>query len=160
MSNHQNIFISHFGKDDAHVQTLKQRLKDSGYEVRNFSIDSSKHKDGRKPSDAVVKRLLDIRIKTSSTLICLIGPETHSRKWVNYEIRKAHQEGKKIVGIYTPASKNSVKLPDAYKKYGCPPIGWRSIDKLGKIIAGKNFPAENPDGTIAAPLYPRTTVKC
>jgi len=160
MSNHQNIFISHFGEDDAHVQTLKKRLKDGGYNVRNFSIDSTKHKDGRKPSDALVKRLLDIRIKNSSTLICLIGPETHSRKWVNYEIRKAHLEGKRIVGIYTHGSKNSVELPEAFKRYGSPPIGWNSIDKLGEIIEGKNFPAENPDGTTANPIHHRTSIKC
>jgi hypothetical protein len=72
----------------------------------------------------------------------------------------AHLLGKRIVGIYTHGSNNSVELPEAYKKYGSPPIGWNSIDKLGEIISGKNFPSENPDGSTANPIYPRTKVKC
>ena len=160
MSEAHNIFISHYGRDDEHVQSLKERLRNQGRTVRNFSVDSTNHKDGRKPSDAVVQRLLRMRIKWSSTFICLIGPETHTRKWVNYEIRMAHLLGKRIVGVYTHGSNNSVELPEAYKKYGSPPIGWNSIDKLGEIIQGKNFPAENPDGSIARPMFHRTKVKC
>jgi len=160
MSGKHNIFISHYGKHDSHVQSLKDRLSKQGYNVRNFSVDSTNHKDGRKPSDAVVKRLLDMRIKWSSTFICLIGPGTHSRDWVNYEIRKAHLQGKRIVGIYTHGSKDSVELPEAYKRYGAPPIGWNSIDKLGQIISGKNFPAENPDGGQSTPIYTIKRIKC
>ncbi len=68
-----NIFISHYEKDDRHVQSLKDRLTKAGKEVRNFSVDSTKHKDGRRPSDKVIARLLNIRIKACSTFICLIG---------------------------------------------------------------------------------------
>ncbi len=155
-----NIFISHLGKDDEHVQSLKQRLKDEGNNVRNFSIDSTKHRDGRIPSDAVIQRYLRIRVKMSSTIICLIGPNTHTSKWVNYEIRLAHRYGKRIVGIYTYGNNNSVELPEAYKMYGSPAVSWKSIDKLSDIVSGKNFLAENPDGTVSSPIYKRTTIKC
>src|SRR5690606_13519877 len=160
MSDKHNIFISHYGKDDDYVQSLKSRLKDKGYDVRNFSIDSTKHKDGRKPSDEVVKRLLNIRIKNSGTVICLIGPDTHKRKWVNYEIRKAHLEGKRIVGVYTHGSKDSVELPETFKKYGGPLIGWNSVDKLGEIISGENLPYENTDGTQAKPIHSVKRISC
>jgi hypothetical protein len=96
----------------------------------------------------------------STTVVCLIGPDTYNSKWVNYEIRLAHLYGKRIVGIYTYGSNNSVELPEAYKKYGSPPIGWNSVDKLSDSIKGKNFPSENPDGSIALPRYPRTKIKC
>lgn len=160
MSAPRNIFISHYGKDDDHVQSLKQRLKNQGYNVRNFSVDSTNHKDGRRPSDAVVKRLLRMRMKWSGTFICLIGERTYTRDWVNYEIRLAHRLGKRIVGMYAHGCLNSVELPMAYEKYGSPPIGWNSVEKLGDTIEGKNFPAENPDGSIAKPIYRRPTIKC
>lgn len=160
MAGQQNIFISHYGKDDEHVQALKARLKEQGYDVRNFSVDSTNHKDGRKPSDAVVERLLRMRIRWSSTLICLIGPKTHTREWVNDEIQWAHEQGKKIVGVYTHGSAETAELPENLKKYGSNIIGWNSIEKLGAIITGENVPSENPDGTIASPLHPRTTIKC
>lgn len=160
MSTSHNVFISHHGKDDEHVQRLKQRFRDKGYEVRNGSIDSTKHKDGRIPSDAVVGRLLRRGISWAGTFICLIGKETHTRKWVNYEIRQAHLQGKRIVGIYAHGCNNSVELPEAYKKYGAPPIGWNSLEKLGDIMQGKNFPAENPDSTISRPIYTIKPIAC
>ncbi|MBE0392485.1 TIR domain-containing protein [Flavobacterium sp. PL002] len=160
MNNKKNIFISHYGKDDAHVQSLKKRLNDQGYSVRNFSVDSTNHKDGRRPTDAVIKRLLDIRIKSSSTFICLLGSDTHTRKWVNYEIRKAFLEGKKIIGIYTHGNKDKVELPEAFKKYGTSTLGWNSIDAIGEIISGKKSNFEKPDGSKANNMYQIVRIKC
>jgi hypothetical protein len=155
-----NIFISHYGEDDKHVQGLKSRLIDKGYEVRNSSIDSTKHTDGKRPSDKKVGEILKSGIGWAKTFICLIGPDTHTRPWVNYEIRQAYLQGKDIVGIYTYGSSNAVELPEAYKKYGGPPIGWNSIDKLGDILDGKTFPPENPDGSPSGPIYNIVRVKC
>lgn len=160
MDKSHNVFISHYGQDDEHVQGLKQRLRDQGYVIRNFSVDSTNHKDGRRPSDAVIGRLLRMRISWSSTLICLIGPETHTRPWVNFEIRQAHLQGKRIVGVYLHGSTNNVQLPEAFKKYGGTPLGWNSLDKIGDAIEGKQMPAENPDGTSRAPIFTVTRVRC
>jgi len=160
MANTYNIFISHKGENDEQVQNLKKRLKASNYDVRNFSVDSTNHKDGRRPTDAVIERLLRMRVSWSSTLICLIGPDTHSSKYVNNEIRYANQQGKRIVGIFARGSANTVELPEAFKKYGGTPLGWNSIDKLGDAIEGKNMPAENADGTPRAPINKITRVKC
>jgi MTH538 TIR-like domain (DUF1863) len=160
MADQRNIFISHYGKDDGHVQSLKDRLNNQGYNVRNFSVDSTNHKDGRKPSDAVVERLLKMRISWSSTFICLIGPRTHTREWVNDEIKWAHEQGKKIIGIYTHGNKDTATLPEAFREIEANAIGWNSIDKLGDIISGENFPYENADGTTASPIYPISRIKC
>ncbi|MDO5980899.1 TIR domain-containing protein [Flavivirga spongiicola] len=154
-----NVFISHHGKDDDKVQALKQRLNDRGYTIRNYSVDSTKHKDGRRPSDAVIQRHLRRQITWAGTFICLIGKDTHKRKWVNYEIRKAYLQGKKIVGIFTHGN-NNVELPEAFKKYGGPTMGWNSVDKLGEIMADKQFPVENPDGSPRTPNYEMAKVKC
>lgn len=160
MDKSHNIFISHYGKDDVHVQALKRRLKDQGYDVRNFSVDSTNHKDGRRPSKEVIERLLKMRISWSKALICLIGPDTHTRPYVNYEIEQAHKQGKKIIGVYLHGCANDVTLPDAYKKYGGSPLGWNSIEKLGDAIEGGSIPAENPDGTTRPPIFTITRVKC
>lgn len=159
MPKNHNIFISHHGKDDEHVQSLKQRLKDQGYNIRNSSIDSTKHRPVR-PSDAVIGRLLRKGISWAGTFICLIGNETHSRPWVNYEIRQAYLQGKTIVGVYLHGCKNSVELPEAFKRYGGTPLGWNSIDKLGDAMAGKNLPAENPDSTSREPIHNIIRISC
>ena len=160
MAEHQNIFISHYGKDDEHVQSLKNRLKEQGNDVRNFSVDSTNHKDGRIPRKEVVERLLRMRIKWSSTVICLIGQRTHTRDWVDFEVEEAHKQGKRIVGVYAHGSMETAEVPEMVKKYASNIIGWNSIEKLGELIEGKNFPAENPDGSVANPMFHRTKVKC
>lgn len=160
MADQHNIFISHYSKDDEHLQSLKDRLKTNGFNVRNFSVDSTNHKDGRIPSDAVVERLLKMRISWSSTFICLIGPKTHTRDWVNDEIKWAHEQGKKIVGVYAHGYAGTAELPENLKEYASDIIGWNSIEKLGDIITGENIPFENPDGTTASPLFVRPNIKC
>jgi hypothetical protein len=78
---------------------------------------------------------------------------------VNYEIRKAYLEGKKIVGVYTHGNKDNVTLPDAFKRYGTSTLGANSIDKLGGIISGKSI-FENPNGTKSSPIYKTERIKC
>ena len=160
MADQQNIFISHYENDDAHVQGLKARLKDQGYNIRNFSVDSTKHKDGRRPTDAVIQRLLQMRIKWSSTFICLIGPKTHTRAWVDFEIEAAHAQQKRIVGVYTHGNSETAELPEKLKRYASNIIGWNSLDKLGDIIEGKNFPVESAEGTTSPPMHSRDPIKC
>ena len=158
MANH-NIFISHFGEDDEHVQGLKQRLKNRGYDVRNSSIDSTKHRPYI-PSDATITRYLRRGINWAGTFICLIGEHTHTRPWVNYEIEQAHKQGKPIVGIYKHGCLDNVELPDALKKYGGNLIGWNSLDKLGAILNGKSFPFEEVDGNPRQPIHNIIRIKC
>ena len=62
--------------------------------------------------------------------------------------------------MYAHGSANNVELPEAFKKYGGPLMGWNSLDKLGDVIAGDNIPNQKPDGTPSAPLYKIDRVKC
>ena len=39
------------------------------------------------------------QIKLSSVVICLYGPTTHSSKWVDWELNKALELGKPIMGV-------------------------------------------------------------
>lgn len=159
MDKTHNVFISHHGKDDKHVQRLKRRLKENGYNIRNSSIDSTKYQDKR-PPDNMVARYLRKGISWAGTFICLIGEKTHTRKWVNYEIKNAHLQGKQIVGIYKHGCNNAVDLPEGLKKYGGATIGWNSLDKLGDIMSGEVTPIENPDSTNREPIHNITRVQC
>lgn len=159
MDRTHNVFISHHGKDDEHVQRLKKRLRDNGSNIRNSSIDSTKYRPYI-PSNATIARYLRRGINWAGTFICLIGQETHTRPWVNYEIRQAHLKGKKIVGIYAHGCSNNVELPEAFKKYGGALLGWNSLDKLGEVMAGKNIEFENPDSTQSEPIYNIIRVNC
>ena len=54
----------------------------------------------RRQSESVIKKWINNEMKWRSCVVVLIGKETASRKWVQYEIEHAWEEGKGIVGIY------------------------------------------------------------
>ena len=51
-------------------------------------------------SDAKIKEWIDLQLSMRSCLVVLIGSTTSTRKWVKYEIQKAYELNKGIVGIY------------------------------------------------------------
>ncbi len=50
--------------------------------------------------DAAIKRWINGQMYGRSCAIVLIGSKTAGRKWINYEIEKAWNDGKGVVGIY------------------------------------------------------------
>ena len=50
--------------------------------------------------DDAVKEWIDNSMKDAECLVVFIGEETAKRKWVIYEIQKAWNEGKGLLGIY------------------------------------------------------------
>ena len=54
----------------------------------------------RKNSDLAIKRWINSQLQMRSCIVVLIGTTTSTRKWVKYEIEKAYELGKGIVGIY------------------------------------------------------------
>jgi len=53
----------------------------------------------RRGPDAV-ERWIDASMKYKQCVIVLVGRETASRHWVQYEIKKAYESGKGLFGIY------------------------------------------------------------
>ncbi len=50
--------------------------------------------------DAAIKRWINGQLSGKSCAIVLIGSKTAGRKWINYEIETAWNEGKGLLGIY------------------------------------------------------------
>ncbi len=47
-----------------------------------------------------VQNWIDRQMKYKQAVVVLIGQETASRPWVQYEIRKAHRENRPMLGVY------------------------------------------------------------
>ena len=50
--------------------------------------------------DAAIRRWIDGQMHGRSCAIVLIGSHTSGRKWIRYEIEKAWNDGKGLLGIY------------------------------------------------------------
>lgn len=149
-NNTKNVFISHHHKDDAQVDKLTDLLSKKGFNIRNSSIRAKPANQERLDKglvkEAVLKRLLRMKISWAGSVIVLVGKETHSRPWVNWEIEQAHKQGKNIVGVYEYGLKDKVNLPLALEKYETSQIvGWDSDSIIGAIEGKAVF--QNPDGT-------------
>lgn len=132
----KNVFISHYGKDDESVQSLKSLLSTNGYTLKNSSIDSTKPNDAS--NEEYIKSLLRDKMKWAGSVIVLIGPETHTRDWVNWEIDLAYRLGKPIIGVFIQGAKDS-DVPDSFQKYGDALVGWNSnkiIDAINGVYSG------------------------
>ena len=54
----------------------------------------------QKEGDEAIKRWIDGQLDGTSVTVVLIGKETSSREWVRYEVRKSHERGNGLLGVY------------------------------------------------------------
>jgi hypothetical protein len=149
----KNVFISHIHEDDEVLQGLKDLLGRNGYTIRDGSIDSSKPNDAQ--NEAHIKsNILAPRIRWASTMIVLISPDTHTSKWVEWEIDCAAKEGKRIIGVWGHGCQDS-NIPANLDRYADAVVGWQA-ERVMDAITGRIDNWFTCDGSQRAP---RTIVR-
>ncbi len=145
----KNVFVSHHHKDDASVDGIARITAAKGYQLRNSSVrmkpENQRRVEEKKVSDRTIARLLRMKMRWASQVIVVIGTETHTRPWVNWEIKAAHQLGKPIIGVYENGLKDDVKLPENLEKYATSIVGWRGESIINALEGNTSF--QKPDGT-------------
>jgi len=63
-------------------------------------VDAASWEKIKKQGDEAIKRWINNQLKGTSVTAVLIGAETSGRKWVRYEIRKSHENGNGLFGVY------------------------------------------------------------
>jgi hypothetical protein len=106
----------------------------------------------------VIRRLLRRKISWSGTVVVLIGKNTHTREWVNWEIEEANRQGKRIVGVYKRGG-TEADIPPPLEKYASSIKAWDSKGIMDAIDGTEN-PFENPDGSPRQPTHASVSVKC
>jgi hypothetical protein len=161
-NNRRHVFISHHHADDSVVDKLTSLLSRKGYDIRNSSIRAKpanqQKLDRGLVKPGVIQRLLRRKISWASTVVVLIGKDTHSRNWVNWEIEQANKQGKRIVGVYERGGTES-DIPSALERYASAIVGWDS-NCIIDAIDGTENPFENPDCTPRQPVHYQMSVKC
>ena len=144
-----HVFISHYHKDDAGVGNLTDLFKGRGYDVRNSSIranpDNQERLNKGLVKEETIRRLLRMKISWAGAVVVLIGKNTHTRRWVNWEIEQAHKQGKHIVGVFARGATDA-DIPPSLTKYGCERVAWNA-DSIIAAIEGTDAPFQEPDGS-------------
>jgi len=93
----RKVFYSfHYKADSWRVAKVKNIGAIEGQPV----LTANKWEEVASKGDAAIKKWIDDNMRGKSCNIVLIGSETASRPWVDYEIRSAWDNRKGVVGIY------------------------------------------------------------
>lgn len=96
MAKRQVFYSFHYDNDVFRVQ----QIRNIGVLEGDTPVSANDWEQIKRRGDASVERWIDDNMRYKSCLIVLIGSETANRKWVNYEIKKAWNDGKAVLGIY------------------------------------------------------------
>lgn len=100
---------------------MRQQAKDDRFDLEfvDYSV--------KEPFDEKWKTQCTERIKQSSLLIVMIGPETHEREAVLWEINKAYELGKKVIGVKIYRNENH-KIPHPLSDNKAKIVNWNMED--------------------------------
>ena len=77
-----------------------QQVRNIGALEDNKPASANRWEEVKKEGEKAIKKWIDDNMQGRSCLVVLVGEETANRKWVRYEIKKAWEDGKGVVGIY------------------------------------------------------------
>ena len=139
----KNVFISHIHEDDEGLGKLKDLVAQHGMQMRDSSITSEKPNRATNP-DYIKREILNPQIEWAGTLAVYVSPDTCKSEWVNWEIERAHELGKRIVGVWAYGA-NNCEVPEALDKYGDAMVGWNG-ESIVDAITGKSDAWYKPTG--------------
>jgi hypothetical protein len=151
----KNVFISHVHEDDELLPKLKELIANAGMEVRDGSITSDKPNEAQN-EEYIKREILEPRIQWASTLVVLITHDTAQSWWVDWEIKRAVELGKNVVGVYAQGATDA-DIPDELQKCGdAAVVGWQG-ERVVDAINGQIHDWDNP--VSATPRSPEWLIK-
>lgn len=129
MAKRQVFFSFHYNNDSWRAAQVKNMGKVSD----SSTFSANEWEEVKEKSDSKIKDWIDGQMVKRSCLVVLIGKNTANRKWINYEINKAIELDKGIVGIYINELKNSLGEQD---DKGNNPFDYLTLEgeKLSKYV--------------------------
>lgn len=122
------IFISHAWKYDKHYWTVYNWIKEK-LNIADYSI--PEHDNcGDELSDKKLKECIDEQIRQSQIVIILSGMYVSYSDWIQYEIEKAYEMGKYIIGVKPWGNE---RLPQIVQDKADVIVGWNKDSIINAI---------------------------
>ncbi|WP_437570005.1 TIR domain-containing protein [Sorangium sp. So ce542] len=136
----RRVFFSfHYENDVWRASVVRNSHVVEGTAAAGFQ-DASLWEEAKKKGDDALKRLINAGLENTTVTAVLIGAETASRKWVDYEIQRSIERGNGLLGIYIDGlkdkdGKTSVRgvVPKRLSEAGAPVYFW-DRDKFGQWV--------------------------
>lgn len=111
-SRKKNIFISFAHEDENEINLLRGQAKNEKNDIE-FNDFSVKEPFDSKRAEYIQQKIAE-RINQSSITIVYLSENTKSSKWVEWEVNKSIELGKKVIVVY-PGEKQ-IKMPSWMNK--------------------------------------------
>lgn len=104
MAKRQVFYSFHYIPDNWRVS----QVRNIGQIEDNKPVSDNQWEKVKKIGNNEIKKWIDDNLKNRSCLVVLVGENTAKRKWIDYEIEKAWNDGKGVVGIHIHNLNNSL----------------------------------------------------
>lgn len=132
----RRVFFSfHFERDIWRVNQVRNCNVVAGADVAGF-FDHSEYEEAKKKGDENIKRLIRSKLEGTSVTVVLIGTETASRPYVQYEVAQSIARNNGLLGIHIHHLKNQNGVAEFFPGLA-PSVPW-----------GTDFPTYTWDGSI------------
>ena len=120
----RNVFISFAHEDKAEVDLLRGQAKNENNDLE-FNDWSLREPFKSKRAD-YIRQGISERIKQSSMTLVYVSDNTASSEWVNWEIRKSLELGKKVIAVHKGDAPPS-SLPFAVEEHRIKVVAWKNL---------------------------------
>lgn len=106
----RRVFFSFHFENDSHRAS---QVRNMGALEGNTPVNDNDWEAVKRGGDKAIEKWIDEQLDGRSCAVVLVGAATSSRKWIKYEIQKAWNAGKGLVGIRIHGLKNLNGLTSA-----------------------------------------------
>lgn len=116
----RRVFISHYRADRAEVDAFISRFGDLEQVFTYYALGAGDNDDYVESTNPayVMQRIRELYLKDSTVTIVLVGSCTHSRRYIDWEIKASLQQGSSLpnglIGIVLPSQGRSALLPERF----------------------------------------------
>lgn len=112
MTKRQVFFSFHFDNDNWRAA----KVRNMGKVDKSSTFLDNDWEEVKEKTENKIRAWIDEQLNKRSCLVVLIGEKTANRKWINYEIKKAYELNKGIIGINIHKLENSLGEQDVKGK--------------------------------------------
>jgi len=93
----RKVFFSFHFKND-HSRT--QQVRNMNFLEGNSTVTANKWEEIKSSGESAIKKWIDDNMSGKSCVVVLVGSETADRAWVKYEIKKAWEDKRGVLGVH------------------------------------------------------------
>ena len=142
------FFSFHFARDAWRAG----QVRNIGAVDGNEPVTDNDWENLKRQGDKAVERWIDSQMAGRSCVIVLVGRETAGRKWIDYEIQKAWNDGRALLGIRIHRLRNHDDVQDSA---GPNPFQRFSVNGTSLASHVKLYDPSHPDSKVTHAMIRR-----